>query len=172
MAKASSPPAQAGHCTPPIRLARPADLPRIFAIRTGVVDNHLSLQELAELGITEQAVGEMIDTQDCTWVAEAGGQVLGFAMVDLAQACVFALFVDPEHEGQGAGSALLRQAEYSLFQTHARIWLETSIDSRAAQLYQRRGWQIESLLPIDRSQNPAAPQDAVFVKHRPDPLPK
>ncbi|MDH5858054.1 GNAT family N-acetyltransferase [Lampropedia aestuarii] len=150
-----------------IRLAIPADVARIFAIRTAVCENHLSMQQLAKLGITEQAVLELIHTQDCTWVAEAAGCVLGFAIADHAEACVFALFVKPQHEGQGAGSALLHQAEQSLFQTQAHIWLETSIDSRAAQLYQRRGWQIETLLPISTEGRSAGPQDAVFVKHRP-----
>lgn len=153
--------------TPHIRLAMPADVQRIFAIRTSVVENHLSMPQLAELGITEQAVLELIDAQDCTWVAEAAGQLLGFAIIDHAEACVFALFVEPQHEGQGTGSALLHQAEQRLFQTHTRIWLETSIDSRAAQLYQHRGWQIETLLPISSEGSSAGLQDAVFVKHRP-----
>lgn len=84
------------------------DIARIFAIRTQVQDNHLSM---AELGITPAAVLETITSEASIWVAVSGEHLLGFAMVALADACVFAMFVDPTDEGKGAGSALLSQAE-------------------------------------------------------------
>lgn len=43
-----------------IRAATIKDLARIFEIRTGVKENHLSMIQLEELGITPQAVSTLI----------------------------------------------------------------------------------------------------------------
>ena len=79
-----------------IRAATIKDLTRIFEIRTGVKENHLSMIQLEELGITPQAVSMLIEQSDAVWVVEIANQVEGFAMVDLQEACVFAAFVRDE----------------------------------------------------------------------------
>ncbi len=125
-----------------LRAAQPADTAALLHVRTAVHENHLSLAELAERGITADALTALLaGTPASAWVAEdAAGAVLGFAMVDLDQASLFALFVLPTHEGRGIGSALLAQAESALFAQHPRAWLETAANSRAAALYRARGW--------------------------------
>ena len=125
-----------------LRVARPTDTAELLRVRTAVHENHLSLVELAERGITADALTALLaGTPTSAWVAEdAAGEVLGFAMVDLDQASLFALFVLPTHEGRGIGSALLAQAESALFAQHPRAWLETAANSRAAALYRARGW--------------------------------
>ena len=125
-----------------LRAARPADTAALLRVRTAVHENHLSLAELAERGITADALTALLaGTPTSAWVAEdADGAVLGFAMVDLQDASLFALFVLPAHEGHGIGSALLAQAEAALFAQHPSAWLETAASSRAAALYRARGW--------------------------------
>ncbi|AIR90334.1 GNAT family N-acetyltransferase [Pseudomonas cremoricolorata] len=125
-----------------IRLARLDDIAAIFAIRTGVVENHLSMAELEQMGITPAAIAEAIEAGPCAWVAEVSGVPVGFSMVDDEEACLFAAFVLPEYEGQGLGRCLIAAAEQQLFQRHARIWLETAADSRACAVYRRLGWQV------------------------------
>ncbi|MCP1645341.1 ribosomal protein S18 acetylase RimI-like enzyme [Pseudomonas citronellolis] len=126
-----------------IRPATEADVATLFAIRTSVRQNHLSHEQLAELGITPASVAEAISLGPCCWLAEADGVAVGFAMVDGAAGEVFALFVRPEYEGLGAGRLLLAAAEASLFREHVRIWLVTdgSDGIRANDFYQRHGWQ-------------------------------
>lgn len=129
-----------------IRLACVADIPAIFAIRTGVKENHLSLQQLEALGITPEIIREAIEQSPCAWVAQTGEVIVGFAMVDLQDACVFAAFVLPEHEGRGVGRALMQAAEACLFQQHSTIWLETAQASRACGFYQTLGWRVVNVL--------------------------
>jgi GNAT superfamily N-acetyltransferase len=99
-----------------IRIATDADIPAIFDVRTSVRENHLSLDALADLGITPASVAEMLRSTMRAWVAEDdGGEVVAFAMADAAEATVFAIFVRPDHEGRGLGRRLMREAESWLF---------------------------------------------------------
>lgn len=43
-----------------VREARKADIGEIFAIRTSVAENHLSLKQLAEMGITPESIAAML----------------------------------------------------------------------------------------------------------------
>ncbi|XBB66493.1 3-hydroxyisobutyryl-CoA hydrolase [Nocardioides sp. WV_118_6] len=134
--------------TPTVRPATTADLDAIFAIRTSVTENHLSREQLTELGITADALGAVIaDGPECLWVAEVAGIPAGFAMVDTDDACVFACFVGPEHEGSGLGRLLMERAESALLAHHPVIWLTTDGASRAAGFYRRLGWTAVTDLP-------------------------
>ena len=46
-----------------IRPAQLTDVAAIFDIRTSVIENHLSREELNEMGITEALVADMIQTK-------------------------------------------------------------------------------------------------------------
>lgn len=127
-----------------IRPARPEDTEAIFRIRTSVVENTLSLAELADLGITPDAITAMITASPCAWLAISQGHAVGFAMIDADAACLFAAFVQPDQEGHGIGRALVETCEAALFQRHPLIWLETARDSRAAGFYRRLGWGSET----------------------------
>ncbi|MEO7654679.1 MAG: GNAT family N-acetyltransferase, partial [Sphingomicrobium sp.] len=62
--------------------------------------------ELSEPGrIGEDDYRKFVDAGS-GWVAEHNERLLGFAIIDQAAASVWALFVDPEFEGIGVGSAL------------------------------------------------------------------
>ncbi|MDR0225434.1 MAG: GNAT family N-acetyltransferase [Burkholderiaceae bacterium] len=123
-----------------IRPARAADVAAMFRIRTSVRENALDAEALARLGITPPAIAAAIEAAACAWVAEDGGTVRGFSMVDLDTACLFAAFVLPGHEGRGLGRGLVRAAEAALFRHHDLAWLETAADSRAAGFYRHLGW--------------------------------
>ena len=130
-----------------IRLAAQADINAIFDIRTSVQENHLSHDQLAEMGITPETVGQAISEVPCAWVAEVEGVPVGFSMVDVEDGCVFAAFVRPEFEGHGLGRSLMDKAEAFLFQHHRTIWLETAEASRASGFYRNLGWQPVENLP-------------------------
>lgn len=123
-----------------IRPANTADVDAIFHIRTSVKENHLSRDQMADMGITPEAIKETIAAEPCAWLAEVDGHPVAFAMVDMEEGCVFAAFVLPEYEGRGLGRKLIAEAEAGLFFEHETIWLETDGKSRAYGFYTRLGW--------------------------------
>ena len=91
-----------------IRPGQIADLPAIMRIRTSVAENHLSVEQMVEIGITNDSIAaEMTDGDLGCWVAMDGGEITGFSMADRRDGSIFALFMDANHEGKGHGSALL-----------------------------------------------------------------
>ncbi len=132
-----------------IRPATPEDLPAITHVRTSVHENHLSVEEMAELGITPEVVTQMILASPCCWVAVEDGAIVGFSMIDAEQGSLFAAFVLPSHEGKGIGRRLVQVAEDQLFTTHSTIWLETGRTTRAARFYRSLGWGNESAVGED-----------------------
>lgn len=140
-----------------VRIGNGSDIGAIFDIRTSVKENHLSRDQLTEMGITPSAIRQAMAATPCLWIAEVDGIAAGFSMVDVEEACVFAAFVRPEFEGLGLGRSLMAKAEALLFKQHQTIWLETAEASRAAGFYRNLGW-----LPTERL--PAG--DIRFEKHR------
>ena len=124
-----------------IRLAQEADIDRIFDIRISVRENHLSRAQLATLGITDDAIRQLIAANDCVWIAEVDGVSAGFAIADAIEGSVFAAFVDPRWEGLGLGRRLMEKTEAFLFERFEIIWLETDGRSRASGFYLRLGWR-------------------------------
>jgi ribosomal protein S18 acetylase RimI-like enzyme len=141
-----------------IRVASEKDIPAIFEVRTSVRDNHLSVEQMAEMGITQETIRQALREEPCIWVALEGDLVIGFTMADAADACVFAAFVRPEWAGQGIGRDLMERAEAFLFERHSSIWLHTDGSSRAVGFYERLGW--ERMPDVEH-------RDARFEKHRP-----
>jgi GNAT superfamily N-acetyltransferase len=124
-----------------IREATEDDIPAIFSVRTSVRENHLSVEQMAEFGITHEVIRLALHEEPCIWVAVAGDQIVGFAMGPAADACLFALFVRPEWEGRGIGTRLIERAEAYLFERHHSIWLRTDGSSPAAAFYEKLGWK-------------------------------
>lgn len=127
-----------------IRAATADDVDTLCAIRTSVVQNHLSLEQMADLGITPQVLVDTLSAAPCAWIAEADGQAAGFSMVDLAEGEVFAMFVLPTYENLGLGRQLMALAEAALFEHHDKLYLVTDgrDDIRANGFYQRLGWSV------------------------------
>lgn len=116
----------------------------MFDVRTSVMENHLSREEMRQMGITEGVVGDMIEKSLCAWVATENNKIIGFSMILPDEGCLFAAFVLPEYEGKGIGRRLVRLAEQELFQHHEIAWLETDKNSRAAKFYMQLGWGNET----------------------------
>lgn len=116
----------------------------ITHVRISVIENHLSVEQMAERGITPESVLADIAAGDLgCWVAEEDGEIVAFAMADRRDASIFALFTLPGKEGQGLGSALLVQAEAWLVEMgHGEAWLTTASGSRAAAFYALKGWRM------------------------------
>ena len=126
-----------------LRLATEADIPALFAVRTSVRENHLSLEQLAGLGITPESVAGSMRTTMHAWVEEEDGEVVAFSMADRSKCTVWAMFVHPSHEGRGHGRRLMFAAEEWLFaEGCAEIRLRTDRDPgvRANGFYARLGW--------------------------------
>ncbi|HGM5578940.1 TPA: GNAT family N-acetyltransferase [Pseudomonas putida] len=145
-----------------LRQALPEDVELLFDIRTSVKQNHLSREQMHDLGITATSLTEALREAPCSWIAEYEQEAVGFAMVDLDDGELFALFVHPQHEGKGIGRLLLQQAEAALFQHHEVIHLTTDGGQmiRANGFYQRAGWV---------SSGAVDDQDVRYEKRRTDP---
>lgn len=134
-----------------IRRATAADVPALTRVRTSVRENHLSVTEMAQRGITEASVMRDLASGDLVaWVALAGGEVAAFAMVRPGDATLFALFTHPQHEGKGYASALLQLCE-DLLRAHgcAHVSLDTGAGTRAIGFYERRGYTITAITGTD-----------------------
>jgi GNAT superfamily N-acetyltransferase len=118
------------------------DLPQITIVRTSVRENHLSVEQMAEAGITPKSVAARMTSGELKcWVAEHDGTVVGFSMAERNTANIFALFVLPAFEGRGFGSLLLAACEDWLRELgHTHVVLNTEPGTRAFEFYRRKGW--------------------------------
>ncbi len=126
-----------------VRVAEWADIDTLFEIRTSVVENYQSREEIAELGITPESVAEMLATDCCAWIAEIGERSIGFSIANATEKTIFGIFVLPAFEGRGAGRALMEAAENWLRSKGIEeIWLVTGNDPnlRAYGFYRHLDW--------------------------------
>ena len=125
-----------------VRRATALDVADLIRVRLAVKENVLDRERLTALGITEDSLERMLASTHAGWCAEARGKIVGFSMIDKQDASVFALFVLPEYEGRGTGSALLTAAVSYLAATgHVRATLSTEHGTRALGFYQANGWR-------------------------------
>lgn len=76
------------------------------------------------------------------WVAESDGKRAGFASVLVNDNFLHNLFVDPDWQGLGVGSALLRKVQSDFSSTGALKCLQQN--ESALRFYQRHGWHVEA----------------------------
>ena len=123
------------------REATAADMPAISDVRQSVIENPLSIEQLAARGITNESVAASFLKDVKGWVAEGDGKIVGFSMADRDSRSLFALFVRPDYERRGAGGRLYDLAVQWLWDNGAlNAWLTTSTGTKAAAFYERRGW--------------------------------
>ena len=123
-----------------VRFATAADVPAMQRIRLAVAQNRLS----DPARITQADCLAHLGPLGHGWVAEDATGVCGFACGRTTDGNVWALFVDPAHEGRGAGTALLEaMVRWLSAQGVARPWLTTGRGTRAEGFYLRRGWRVE-----------------------------
>ncbi len=119
-----------------IREATLHDIPRIKEIRFAVKENQLSDPAL----VTDDHIIWFIENGPI-WVWEQDKVVLGFSAGDPRDGSIWALFVDPNAEGKGIGSALFKCCCESLIAAGHRVsMLETTPHTEAARFYKKRGW--------------------------------
>lgn len=72
-------------------------------------------------------------------VAEQDGHRVGFAAVQVQDNFLHSLFVDPEWQGSGAGSALLQAVQRSFTSTGALKCLNENLQAQS--FYKKHGWR-------------------------------
>jgi len=134
-----------------IRKAAPDDLAAITIVRTSVKENHLSVVQMAERGITaERIIGELKSGRLGGWVAEDRGRIVAFSMANRDDGNIFALFTLPGFERRGHGARLLDEGLAWLKRHgHSEAWLSTGRDTVAQSFYERRGWRVTGDDPND-----------------------
>lgn len=120
-----------------IRLARAADATAMHRVRMAVRENRLVSMQLSA---SDYVVA--IEQTGRGWVVELQGAIVAFAIGDASNGSIWALFVEPGHEGHGYGRQLHDLMVTWLWeQGHERLWLSTDPDTRAERFYEAAGWQ-------------------------------
>jgi GNAT superfamily N-acetyltransferase len=121
------------------REATVKDIPQIQIVRNSVKENQLSNPAL----ITDKDCEEYINVRGKGWVCEADNLIVGFAIADLKDHNIWALFIHPEFEGKGIGKKLHQlMLNWYFNQTQKTVWLSTAPGTRAEKFYKRNGWKM------------------------------
>ena len=121
-----------------IREATPGDIAQMQLIRRMVKENILSNPGL----VTDEICRTYLTERGKGWVAEAGDQILGFAIADLKDSNIWALFVHPDHEKKGIGRALHdTMLDWYFKNGKTRAWLSTGPGTRAEGFYKKLHWE-------------------------------
>jgi GNAT superfamily N-acetyltransferase len=119
-----------------LRPARRDDIPALHRVRIAVRENRLTSTVL-----TEDDYVRALEPPCRTWLVEADGHVVAFAAANAATGNIWALFVDPDHEGRGYGRQLHDAMVAWLWgQNVTRAWLTTTAGTRAHRFYVAAGW--------------------------------
>lgn len=122
-----------------IREAKINDIKQIQVVRNSVTENTLSNPDL----VTDQDCEEFITVRGKGWVCEIENKIVGFAIVDLKEKNIWALFLDPKFEKKGIGQQLHNiMLDWYFTQTKDTIWLGTAFNTRAEQFYRKAGWTV------------------------------
>ena len=120
-----------------IRRARPQDHARVTEIRSIVTENILRDPSRVTVDMYK-----WFEQNPGVWLWEENGHILGFSAADTRDGTIWALFIDPAHEGRGIGQALFAKACDVLRKAgHKTGSLTTQPGSRADRFYQRAGWK-------------------------------
>lgn len=121
-----------------IREANIDDIQQIQIVRNAVTENTLSDPSL----VTDKDCVEFITVRGKGWVCEIDNQIVGFAIADLKENNIWALFLDPKFEGIGIGQALHKtMLDWYFSQTNETVWLGTDFNTRAEKFYRKAGWK-------------------------------
>ncbi|HRG21300.1 MAG TPA: GNAT family N-acetyltransferase [Saprospiraceae bacterium] len=121
-----------------IREAKKEDIQQIQIVRNAVTENTLSDPNL----VTDQDCEDFICHRGKGWVCEIDGKIVGFAIADLKENNIWALFIDPKFEKQGIGKQLHKtMLDWYFAQTKKPVWLGTAFNTKAEQFYRKAGWK-------------------------------
>ena len=120
------------------REARAEDISPIQVVRNSVKENVLSNPAL----VTDQDVEDFITHRGKGWVCEYENLIVGFAIADLVENNIWALFIDPQYEKRGIGKKLHEiMLEWYFKQGKENVWLSTGPGTRAENFYKAAGWK-------------------------------
>jgi GNAT superfamily N-acetyltransferase len=118
------------------REAKITDIEQMHQVRLAVRENVLSDPNL----ISTADYQEML-ARGKGWVCEVDEGIAGFAVVDLQEARIWALFVRPELEGNFIGRMLHDMMVTWCFSRGVpKLWLTTDPNTRAEKFYLKAGW--------------------------------
>ena len=120
------------------REARITDIPQIQVVRNSVKENMLSNSAL----VTDNDCENYLVNRGKGWVCEIDGSIVGFAIADLLDHNVWALFLQPGFDKKGIGRKLHDDMlDWYFSQTDSTIWLGTAPNTRAENFYRKAGWK-------------------------------
>ena len=126
------------------RFANIGDIPRMELIRNSVFENKLSDPSR----VTGKDYEEFITKRGKGWVCEINNEIVGFAIADLKEDNIWALFIFPGFEHRGIGIALHRLMLDWYFSTgKKKVWLGTGSETRAEKFYRKAGWTEAGVQP-------------------------
>ena len=121
-----------------IREAEVKDIPQIQVVRNLVKENRLSDPNL----VPDSDVEDYMFRRGKGWVCEISNEIVGFAIADLVDNNIWALFVHPGFERMGIGKKLHDEMMNWYFtQTGKPVWLGTAPNTRAEAFYRKAGWK-------------------------------
>lgn len=118
------------------------DIRQIQVVRRSVRENVLSNPD----HVTDNDCRDFLTRRGKGWICEIDGLIVGFAIADLEDENVWALFLSPEFEGMGIGRQLHNKMLDWYFSTgKEKVWLGTSPNTRAERFYKKMGWTVTGL---------------------------
>lgn len=136
------------------RQATVDDISDMSRIRLAVNENRL--RDPAR--VTRQMYEDFLHRDGRGWVAQVDGVTVAFSYASRLDGAIWALFVDPQHEGQGLAKHLLGLATAWLFELgFEQVSLSTGAGTRAEMFYTRQGWTRQSCVD----------NELTFCLHRP-----
>ncbi len=119
------------------REALAEDIKQIQIVRNSVKENVLSNPEL----VSDNDCKDFLTVRGKGWVCVDEKKIVGFAIADLKEKNIWALFVLPEYEKKGIGKKLHSiMLNWYFSQIPESVWLSTSPRTRAEIFYRKQGW--------------------------------
>ncbi len=119
------------------REAKTEDIDAYMKVRMSVKENVLNNPAL----VTYEDNVEYLNVRGKGWVCETENTIVGFAIADLKDHNIWALFVQPEYEGKGISKQLHNlMLDWYFTQTKETVWLGTAPNTRAEKFYTKSGW--------------------------------
>ena len=126
------------------RVVTSADIPGIQIVRNAVKENPLPDPSY----VTDADCEEFMTTRGKGWVCEINSEIVGFAIADLKENNIWALFIHPEYEGKGIGKQLHQlMLDWYFNQQKNSVWLGTAPNTRAENFYRKAGWRETGVRP-------------------------
>jgi GNAT superfamily N-acetyltransferase len=115
------------------------DIIQIQIVRNAVKENMLSNPNL----VTDEDCENYLFNRGKGWVCEIENTIVGFAICDLVDENIWALFVHPEFDKKGIGKTLHNlMLDWYFAQGKQKVWLSTEPNTRAEKFYLLRGWKV------------------------------